>query len=102
LVHLLAFDRGDELHLFEGLPAQWTQPGMTTKLTGVATPFGRLTMELKIDADGKSANLRVEPLSEPTCKKIVVHLGGWANADEDAVIELDPRNRSNRRIQISR
>src|SRR5208283_1129458 len=62
-IHLLELDRGHELHLLEGLPLQWTKAGMVTRLNGIATPFGELTMELKIAADGKTARLRVEPLS---------------------------------------
>jgi len=89
-VHVLALDRGDELHLFEGLPPAWTRPGMVTKLDGIATRFGKLTMDLKIAADGKTARLHVEPLSDASCRKIVVHLGGWASARKDAVVELTP------------
>lgn len=102
VVHLLALDRGNELHLFEGLPAAWTRPGMATRLNGVATPFGKLVMELKIAADGKTALLRVEPLSDPSCKKIVVHLSGWAGAAENAVLEFDPAKRIERRIPLAR
>ncbi len=98
--HLLALDRGDELHLFEGLPVEWTKPGMVTKLDGIATPFGKLVMELKISADGRSAKLRVEPLADPSCKKIVVHLSGWASAGRNAVLELDPAKRNRRDISI--
>ena len=46
VVHLLALDRGDELHLFEGLPAGWLKPAMVTRLDGVCTPFGPLSLEL--------------------------------------------------------
>ena len=99
-IHLLALDRGDELHLFEGLPAEWTKPGMVTKLNGIATPFGKLTMELKIAADGKTARLRVEPLNDASCKKIVVHLFGWAGNDQPAVIELDPEKENDRTIPL--
>jgi len=74
--HLLAFDRGQELHLFEGLPPEWLKPGMTTRLNGFVTPFGPLTLELKVAKDGKSAGLTISPLSDPACRKIVVHLGG--------------------------
>ena len=88
--HLLELDRGNELHLFEGLPVAWTKAGMVTRLSGLATPFGKLTLELKVGADGKSARLRVEPLSDPSCAKVVVHLEGWASREKDAVIELDP------------
>ena len=100
-VHLLALDRGDELHLFEGLPAEWTKPGMAVRLNGIATPFGKLTMELKIARDGKSANLRVAPLSDPSCKKIVVHLAGWASSDKNAVVELDPKMNIDRTLPMA-
>jgi len=94
VVHLLALDRGDELHLLEGLPPEWTKPGMVTKLNGIATPFGKLTMELKIAADGKTATLRVEPLSDPSCRKIVVHtLVG-------TTIELNPNKTQTIRIPL--
>jgi hypothetical protein len=100
-VHLLEMDRGDELHLFEGLPLRWTQPGMVTRLDGIATPFGKLTLELKIAADGKSARLHVEPLSDPACQKIIAHLWGWASDKKDAIMELDPKSRNDRAIPLA-
>ena len=39
--------------------------------------------------DGKSAGLIVEPLTDSSCRKIVVHLGGWADKDANAVREFD-------------
>ncbi|MGO8746563.1 MAG: formylglycine-generating enzyme family protein [Thermoguttaceae bacterium] len=81
--HLLAFDRGDELHLFEGIPPTWLRPGATTRLNGLATPFGRLTLKLQVAADGKTASLAVAPVDASSCRKIVVHLG-------PSVRELDP------------
>jgi hypothetical protein len=89
-VHLLALDRGNDLHLFEGLPIEWTKPGMVTKLNGVATPFGALKMELIIAGDGKKARLRIEPLTDASCKNIIVHLGGWTKASAEKVISLSP------------
>ena len=74
--HLLAFDRGQELHLFEGLPPEWLKPGMTTQLNGLVTPFGPLTLKLKVGTDGRNATLMVAPLRDPACRKIVVHLDG--------------------------
>ncbi len=100
-VHLLEMDRGHEPHLFEGLPPEWTKPGMVTRLNGIATPFGKLTMELKIAADGKAARLRAEPLSDATCQKIIVHLAGWASDKKDAVIGLDPQRRNDRTIPLA-
>jgi hypothetical protein len=88
--HLLAFDRGDELHLFEGLPSAWLKPGMTTRLNGMRTVFGPLTLELKVAPDGKTASLRIAPLADPSCRKIVVHVGGWASDNPESVDELAP------------
>ena len=76
LGHLLAFDRGAELHLFEGLPAEWLKPGMTTRLNGLVTPFGPLTLELNVATGGNEATLKVAALRDPACQKIVVHLKG--------------------------
>jgi hypothetical protein len=72
-VHLLEIDRGDELHLLEGMPAEWLKPGMTTRLDRVATPFGPLQMTVAVAADGQSAELTVKPLAA-NCKAVVVHL----------------------------
>jgi hypothetical protein len=58
-------------------------------------------MELKIAADAKSARLRVEPLSDGTCRKIIVHLAGWASDNKDAMIELDPKSRHDRTILLA-
>lgn len=73
VVHLLALDRGDELHLLEGLPREWTGSGMTTRLRGVATPFGPLHLTLQTDGKGKTARLTFKPLAA-NCKAVVVHL----------------------------
>jgi hypothetical protein len=72
-IHLLALDRGDELHLLEGLPREWIGPGMVTSLKGVATPFGPLDMTLSTEKDGKRAKVSVKPLAA-NCKAIIVHL----------------------------
>jgi beta-galactosidase len=100
-VHLLALDRGDELHLLEGIPAVWVKPGMVTKLTEIATPFGKLTMTLEIAGDGRTANLRVEPLTGTTCRKGVVHLSGLTGGDSSQVIEFDPKTRNDLSIPIT-
>jgi len=98
--HLIELDRGSELHLFEGLPSAWTKPGMVTKLDRIATPFGPLTMELKIAADGKTANLHLEPLADNSCTKIVVHAGTWTNSVKDVMLELDPKLRHDHTIPL--
>ena len=98
--HLLEIDRGDKLHLFEGMPSGWAKPGMVTRLNGIATPFGKLTLELKVAHDGKTARLRVEPLGA-SCRKIVVHLSGWAADRKSALMELDPTRRNRCTILLS-
>jgi len=100
--HLLALDRGADLHLFEGLPAEWVKPNMATRLNGVATPFGKVTASLIVAGDGRSATLRVSPLADPSCRRVVVHTRGWANAQGDGLIELDPQNESIQTVPLSR
>ncbi len=71
-IHLLALDRGEEMHLLEGFPREWARPDMVTRLTGVATPFGPLTMTVQVDRDGATATVQVKPLAA-NCTGIVVH-----------------------------
>jgi len=101
-IHLLAIDRGDELHLLEGMPVQWAMPGMVTRLNGIATPFGALTMEVKIADDGKSARLRVDPLTDPSCTSIVVHQDGWTGSAKTRVIRLKPDQKNEITLPIRR
>lgn len=98
-IHLLALDRGNELHLFEGLPQEWTKPGMTTKLNGVATPFGALTLELKVAPDGQTASLNIEPLTDDSCEAIIVHLESWTKGQEE-FIKLNPKAENRLVIKI--
>jgi len=74
-IHLIELDRGDELHLLEGMPAQWLGAGMTTRLNGVATPFGPLHLIVQVSQDGRTGTLEVQPLAA-NCKSVVVHLPG--------------------------
>lgn len=74
-IHLLEIDRGRELHLLEGMPVEWLKPSMTTRLNGVATPFGPLYLTITVAEDGRTAAIEVKPL-ESNCEKIVVHLPG--------------------------
>ncbi|MCG2462367.1 hypothetical protein K8352_16520 [Flavobacteriaceae bacterium F89] len=89
-IHLLALDRGKELHLFEGLPKEWVKPGMETSLKNIATPFGKLSFSLKVNTSGKSALLNIDALTDKSCDKIVVHTRGWSTGTVDKTIELIP------------
>ncbi|MDR1865009.1 MAG: hypothetical protein LBR08_05485 [Bacteroidales bacterium] len=79
-VHLLALDRGNELHLLEGVPPEWLQAGMKTSLKEIATPFGKLSFILQVNAQGTEAVLTVDALSDPLCRGVYVHLGDWGTA----------------------
>lgn len=89
-IHLLAIDRGNELHLFEGLPHEWLQPGMITSLNEITTPFGKLSFTLEVDKEGKTASLQMDKITDPSCHSVYVHLKGWASANGKEVIRLDP------------
>jgi hypothetical protein len=101
-VHLLAIDRGDDLHLFEGLPKEWVNAGMETSLKEIATTFGKLSFNLKVSDSGESALLKINKLTDPSCKKIIVHKKGWAEPGEAGVIELDPTKAHTLKIDISK
>jgi len=87
-VHMLALDRDNELHLFEGLPKEWVRAGMVTKLNGVATPFGKLYLTLKVDGSGKTARLKVKKLPANSLERIVVHLDQWTSEASDKVLSF--------------
>ncbi len=74
-VHLIELDRGDELHLLEGLPTEWLGARITTRLNGAATPFAPRHLTVQVSKDGKTATLDVGPLAA-NCKSVVVHLPG--------------------------
>ena len=74
--HLIELDRGDELHLLEGFPADWARPGMTTRLNGVLTPFGPLRLEVRVAQNGRTARVRLGRLTASAPARIVLHLDG--------------------------
>ena len=77
--HLLAFERGSELHLFSGVTAHWLRDGAVTAVRGAATAFGPLTALLR--RDGRDIIVEVAPLERP-CSAIVVHRSAWAPGSE--------------------
>jgi hypothetical protein len=88
--HLLAFDRGSELHLLEGLPGEWFRPGAVTRLNGLETPFGPLSMQLKVAETGNRAHLSVQPLpAAGACTRLVVHLPGGGTKELSPVKSQD-------------
>jgi hypothetical protein len=98
--HLLVLERGEELHLFEGLPAAWIRPGATTRVHGALTEFGPVSLELRVSADGGSASLHLDPPRRNPARKIVLHLGGWSG--RSGVLELPAGETSDRQISLAR
>ncbi len=84
--HLVVLERGDELHLAEGLPPAWVRPGAVTRLDGVMTEFGPIGLELSVAADGSSAILKLDPPRRNPPERIVLHLDGWSG--QSGTIEL--------------
>jgi hypothetical protein len=76
--HLLVLERGDELHLLEGLPVEWVKAGMTTRLREVATEFGPISLEVRVSQDGSKATVRVEPPRRNPARRVVIHREGWS------------------------
>jgi hypothetical protein len=69
--HMMILERGEELHLLEGLPATWAAGG-TTKLVDIPTTFGDMTLTLQAER-AQSAKLTVDPPRRAAPEKIVVH-----------------------------
>ncbi len=84
--NLLILERGDELHLLEGIPRAWLAAGAATELKDVATDFGPVSLLLRVDDDGRHATLRVRAPRDPGLKRIVVHLGAWADRGKPEVV----------------
>jgi hypothetical protein len=87
--HLLILERGNDLHLLEGMPAIWAKPGAVNRFNGMPTEFGPMSLELCVSDDGRTARLRVDPPTRTLPEHIRLHLGRWAKpSDPTAVIEL--------------
>lgn len=99
-VHMLALDRGNELHLLEGMPKEWLGAGMTTSLKDIATPFGKVTFTLQVDASGKEASLNIEKLSDKSCTAIYVHTANWGDSNGSNLVKLDPSKANSLTIKL--
>ena len=76
--HMMILERGNQLHLLEGLPASWTKPGNKTQLSQIPTSFGTMSISLTMAKDGKSAKIKVDPPNREQIEKIVVHTEHFA------------------------
>lgn len=68
--HLIAFERGNEIHFLQGVPESWYVPGAEISLHDLASEFGKINFSLKISPDGNRAQLNLSALAA----KPVVHL----------------------------
>ena len=59
--HSLILERGNELHLFEGMPAKWASPGAVTRARDIATEFGPMSLEFRVARNGTSGILKLTP-----------------------------------------
>lgn len=92
--HLLVLERGNELHLLEGLPRRWTQPGAETRLSAIPTTFGAMSLALRFSPDGTSATLELDPPRREAPAKIVIHaehLGAFAGDRTSAAVPATGR-----------
>ena len=96
--HLLVLERGDELHLFEGLPPAWLRPGKSIRVVGAPTEFGPISLELKVSSDGSEALLTVDPPQRNPPKRIVLHRGGWSGAG--GTVELPASGKIEQKIPL--
>ncbi len=83
--HLVAMERGRELHLLHGVPSDWIENGKTIAIRGAVTDFGPLTMQ--VVCHSMEVTLEIHPLAH-SCDAIVVHQTAW---DKNALpLRLDP------------
>jgi hypothetical protein len=68
----------------------------------IATPFGKLSFIFEVNAQGTEATLTVDPLSDPSCKGIFVHLGEWGTADgaNASVLKADAKKSNSILIKL--
>lgn len=85
MVHLpaamLAYDRLDTLHLLGAVPAEWLKPGAVNRLDGYRTAAGTVTLALTVSADGRTATLKIEPITRAgKPARILLHTASLTSA----------------------
>jgi hypothetical protein len=98
--HSLILERGNELHLFEGVPAKWARPGAVTRAKDIATEFGPVSLEFRVAPHGTSGILKLTPPQRTPPDRIVLHLANWSG--QTGNLELPVRARSRTEIQLNR
>ena len=96
--HSLILERGNELHLFEAMPASWARPGAVTRMRDIATEFGPVSLEFRVSKDGASGVLKLTPPQRTPPARIVLHLNNWSGQTNS--LDLPLRGRSTTRIKL--
>lgn len=104
--HLVVFERGDELELLAGVPANWRKPGDVIIFDRTPTRFGPVSLHLETQTDGRFI-LNVELDAESTIKPETLRaklqglalranglslepdLAGWARLPVEAKIHIE-------------
>ena len=98
--HSLILERGSELHLFEGMPAKWAQPGSVTRARDIATEFGPMSLEFSVAKGGATAILKLTAPQRTPPDRIVLHLDNWSG--RAGTLDLPWRTYSRTEIKLSR
>jgi hypothetical protein len=108
-LHLLVFERGDELHLLEGLPVSWLKPNSRIAVRDMLTRFGPVSLTLTVREDGRAGDLEIVPPSRTSPKRIVLHAGNWAASTKmggrevvDQAVRLDSSKFLRLELEIKR
>jgi hypothetical protein len=76
--HMMIMEREDELHLLEAMPRAWAEPSGQTRLTGIPTSFGNMSLAVSIADDGSTAKVTLSPPTREPLRKIVLHTKNFA------------------------
>ena len=98
--HSLILERGDELHLFEAMPAKWARPGAVTRVRDIATEFGPLSLEFRVARNGASGILKLTPPPRTPPARIVLHLDNWSA--QEGTMELPVLGQSRTEVKVRR
>jgi hypothetical protein len=87
--HSLVLERGENLHLFEGIPGKWLKPGSITRINEMPTEFGILSIELAVNETGTEADLKLflddEKHIPPS--KIIIDLKAFGGSSKELTFE---------------
>jgi hypothetical protein len=86
----MILERGNELHLLEGMPRAWCRPGAVNRLRGIPTAFGPVDLEVRVAADGRVATVAFTPPAREPASRVVLHLESFGRAAESVRVNGAP------------